>query len=78
MYSRSYSASPSFGQEDEETIKFVDKSCAGCIHCYKEPEMHCRRFPPQVYFNTVTEQSEVKYPGVTAAYSCGEHQKEGD
>jgi len=34
--------------------------------------LHCRRYPPTVFFNTTTDKPEVLFPGVLPNWYCGE------
>jgi len=48
--------------------------CKDCIFSSTEGELHCRRYPPTVFFNPepATRQPEVLFPGVLPNWYCGE------
>ena len=50
-------------------------TCILCGHCHGKKDgedLHCRRFPPTVYYNQLGNVAETKYPGVSTDFSCGE------
>ena len=55
-------------------------TCILCHHCHGKEggvkDLHCRRFPPAVYYNRDLKVAETKYPGVSTDFSCGEFKEE--
>ena len=60
-----------------ETVRVPPKAapltCKDCRYCYgKGTDMHCRRYPPVVYYDSAEGSPDVKFPGVLPDWCCGE------
>lgn len=53
------------------TFKPDQITCGICKHSCTEGELHCRRYPPTVFFN-IHNGPEVLFPGVMPEWFCGE------